>query len=87
MRLGVMTKAERGYALAEGSAGKVAKAEPVALAPNMKVADGLPRSAIPAYAISASTSRWWQEPEIRPRSTRHVSRCGGCAPRSVCSGQ
>jgi inorganic triphosphatase YgiF len=39
-RLGVLTKAERGYRLADGSAGKVRKAEPIELRTDMKAADG-----------------------------------------------
>ncbi|MBA3527016.1 MAG: CHAD domain-containing protein [Sphingomonas sp.] len=41
VRLGVLTKAERGFALADGSLGRVTKARPVAVAPAMSVADGL----------------------------------------------
>jgi triphosphatase len=40
LRLGVLTKAERGYALADGTAGKVAKAERVQLAPDLTAAAG-----------------------------------------------
>ena len=40
LRLGVLTKAERGYRLAEGSAGKVLKAEPIELRPGMSAAEG-----------------------------------------------
>ena len=40
LRLGVLTKAERGFALADGTLDKVAKSEPVALAAEMSVADG-----------------------------------------------
>jgi triphosphatase len=39
-RLGVMSKAERGFALADGRLGKIAKAEPVPLREDMIVADG-----------------------------------------------
>ncbi len=41
VRLGVLTKAERGFALADGSFNKVTKAAPVAVRPNMSVAEGL----------------------------------------------
>ncbi|MDQ3471761.1 MAG: CHAD domain-containing protein [Pseudomonadota bacterium] len=41
VRIGVLTKAERGFALADGSLGKVTKAAPVAVRPEMSVADGL----------------------------------------------
>jgi len=40
MKLGVMSKAERGFALADGSLGKVTKAEPVPIRPGMTVAEG-----------------------------------------------
>jgi inorganic triphosphatase YgiF len=40
LRLGVLTKAERGYRLADGSAGKVLKAEPVQLGLEMSAAAG-----------------------------------------------
>ena len=40
MRIGVLTKAERGFALADGSAGKVSKAGPVAVSAEMSVAEG-----------------------------------------------
>jgi triphosphatase len=40
LRLGVLTKAERGYALASGGTGKAAKAEPIPLHPEMNSADG-----------------------------------------------
>jgi inorganic triphosphatase YgiF len=40
LRLGVLTKAERGYRLADGSAGKVLKAEPILLRPEMSTAEG-----------------------------------------------
>lgn len=40
LRLGVLTKAERGYALANGATGKVAKAEPIPLHPRMSAAEG-----------------------------------------------
>ena len=40
LRLGVLTKAERGYALADGMAGKVAKAERIRFSPDMSNADG-----------------------------------------------
>jgi inorganic triphosphatase YgiF len=40
LRLGVLTKAERGYRLADGSAGKVLKAEPIELRPEMSAAEG-----------------------------------------------
>ena len=40
VKLGVMSKAERGFALADGSLGKVAKAEPVPVRPGMSVAEG-----------------------------------------------
>lgn len=39
-RLGVLSKAERGFALADGSLGKVTKAGPVAVQPEMSVAEG-----------------------------------------------
>jgi inorganic triphosphatase YgiF len=39
--LGVMSKAERGFALADGRLGKVIKAEPVPILPGMSVAEGL----------------------------------------------
>lgn len=41
LRIGVLTKAARGFALAEGSFGKVVKAAPVAVQPQMSVAQGL----------------------------------------------
>lgn len=47
LRLGVLTKAERGFALADGSLGKVTKAGPVPVRPDMTVADGL---AVVAYS-------------------------------------
>ena len=47
VRLGVLTKAERGYRLARGVSGKVVKAEPVQLRSGMNAADGF---AIIAYA-------------------------------------
>lgn len=40
LRLGVLTKAERGFALAEGSLGKVAKAPPVQLDATMSAGEG-----------------------------------------------
>ncbi|HEV2746938.1 MAG TPA: CHAD domain-containing protein [Allosphingosinicella sp.] len=40
LKIGVMTKAERGFALAGGDVGKAAKAEPVGLDAQMSVADG-----------------------------------------------
>lgn len=40
VRLGVMSKAERGIALAEGRLGKLFKAEPVAVRPGMTIAEG-----------------------------------------------
>ena len=40
VKLGVMSKAERGFALAEGRLGRVFKAEPVAVRPGMTVAEG-----------------------------------------------
>lgn len=40
VKLGVMSKAERGFALADGRLGKVFKAEPVAIRPGMTVAEG-----------------------------------------------
>ncbi len=40
VRLGVMSKAERGFALADGKFGKVIKAEPVSLRADMIVAEG-----------------------------------------------
>lgn len=39
LRLGVLTKAERGYALADGAAGRVVKAEPIQLTPGMNAAE------------------------------------------------
>jgi triphosphatase len=39
LRLGVLTKAERGYALADGSLERAAKAERIQLAPDMSAAD------------------------------------------------
>lgn len=47
VRLGVLTKAERGYRLAEGVAGKAVKAEPIGLRDGMNAADGF---AVVAYA-------------------------------------
>ncbi len=41
LRIGVLTKAARGFALADGSFDKVVKAAPVAVHPQMSVADGL----------------------------------------------
>lgn len=40
LRLGVLTKAERGYSLADGTAGRVAKAERIQLSPEMNAAEG-----------------------------------------------
>jgi inorganic triphosphatase YgiF len=40
VKLGVMSKAERGFALADGRLGKVFKAEPVAIRPGMAIAEG-----------------------------------------------
>jgi inorganic triphosphatase YgiF len=40
VKLGVLTEAERGFALADGKLGKVIKAEPVRIEPGMTVADG-----------------------------------------------
>ena len=40
VKLGVMSKAEQGFALADGKLGKVVKAEPVPVRPGMNVADG-----------------------------------------------
>jgi inorganic triphosphatase YgiF len=40
LRLGVLTKAERGYRLADGSSGKILKAEPIELRADMNAADG-----------------------------------------------
>ncbi|HEY0446864.1 MAG TPA: CHAD domain-containing protein [Allosphingosinicella sp.] len=40
LRLGVLSKAERGYALADGASGKVAKAERIALHEEMTAAEG-----------------------------------------------
>jgi inorganic triphosphatase YgiF len=40
VKLGVMSKAERGFALADGELGKVSKAGPVLVQPGMTVADG-----------------------------------------------
>ncbi len=40
VRLGVLTKAERGYRLADGSADKALKAEPIQLGSDMSAADG-----------------------------------------------
>jgi inorganic triphosphatase YgiF len=40
LRLGVLTKAERGYRLAQGSIGKVVKAERIQLQPGMSAAEG-----------------------------------------------
>lgn len=40
LRLGVLTKAERGYALANGASGKIAKAERIALHGRMTAAEG-----------------------------------------------
>ena len=40
LRLGVLTKSERGYRLADGSAGKVQKAEPIELRADMNAAEG-----------------------------------------------
>jgi len=40
VKLGVMSKAERGFALADGKLGKVVKAEPVAIDAEMTVAEG-----------------------------------------------
>ena len=40
LRLGVLSKAERGYALANGANGKAAKAEPIPLHPAMNAAEG-----------------------------------------------
>lgn len=39
LRIGVMTKAERGFALAEGRLGRAVKAEPIAVVPEMSVAE------------------------------------------------
>lgn len=40
VRLGVLTKAERGYALLDGALERAAKAEPIQLAPEMNAAEG-----------------------------------------------
>ncbi|MEA3001265.1 MAG: triphosphatase, partial [Sphingomonadales bacterium] len=40
LRIGVLSKAERGFALADGSLDKVSKAEPVAIREDMDVAEG-----------------------------------------------
>jgi inorganic triphosphatase YgiF len=40
LRLGVLTKAARGYRLADGKAGKVTKSEPIELRPDMSAAEG-----------------------------------------------
>lgn len=40
VKLGVMSKAERGFALADGRLGRVSKAEPVTLRPGVTVAEG-----------------------------------------------
>lgn len=40
LRLGVLTKAERGYALHDGALGRAAKAEPIQLLPAMSAAEG-----------------------------------------------
>ena len=40
VRIGVLSKAGRGFALADGSLGKVSKAGPVAVRPDMSVAEG-----------------------------------------------
>ena len=40
LRLGVLTKAERGYALAAGLRGRVQKAEPIKLSPELTTAEG-----------------------------------------------
>ena len=40
VKLSVMSKAERGFALADGKLGKVVKAEPLAVRPGMSVAEG-----------------------------------------------
>jgi inorganic triphosphatase YgiF len=40
LRIGVLSKAERGFALASGAAGKVTKAEPVAVDARMSTAEG-----------------------------------------------
>jgi triphosphatase len=40
LRIGVLSKAEQGLALADGTAGKVAKAEPLVLSPDMDVTQG-----------------------------------------------
>lgn len=41
VRIGVLTKAERGFALASGTLGKVSKAEPILIGPGMTVAESL----------------------------------------------
>jgi inorganic triphosphatase YgiF len=43
VKLGVMSKAERGFALADGALGRVTKAEPVPVRAGMTVADGFAR--------------------------------------------
>ena len=40
LRLGVMSKGERGFALADNSLGRVAKAQPIPIRPDMTVAEG-----------------------------------------------
>ena len=40
LRLGVLTKAERGYRLSDGSAGKAVKSEPIELRPDMTAGEG-----------------------------------------------
>jgi inorganic triphosphatase YgiF len=47
LRLGVLTKSERGYRLAEGTAGKAVKSEPIELSRSMNAAEGF---AAVAYA-------------------------------------
>ena len=49
LRLGVLTKAERGYRLAAGTAGKATKSEPIQLRRDMSVGDGF--SAIAASCL------------------------------------
>jgi inorganic triphosphatase YgiF len=41
LRIGVLSKAERGFALADGTLGKFSKSGPVAVKPEMSAADGL----------------------------------------------
>lgn len=63
LRLGVLTKAERGFALAEGKLGRPAKAEPVRLKPPLSEAEGV-------HAVASACMRHFRLNEIALRASR-----------------